>query len=125
MTKMLVMLAAACTASACAASASTGAAHPAPSVQCAIEQAPTRHGMRFEALAHADAPAFGAYRFVLTKIDAGGSSDIVQEGEFDLRAGEEMSLGGAELSLERRARYLARLELRDGDEIVCDDEVGS
>jgi hypothetical protein len=94
-------------------------------VQCTIRETPTRYGMRFDVLARSDRAAYGEYDFVLTKSDRGGSSDIVQGGAFDLRAREQQSLGSTELSLERGARYRARLVLRDGDAVVCRDEARS
>lgn len=107
------------------------AAAPAPAeatrggVQCLIRETPTSYGMRFEALARADRSAYGEYDFVLTKTDRGGSSDIVQGGDYDLRGGGRQSLGSAELSLDRGARYRARLVLRDGGRVVCRDEARS
>jgi hypothetical protein len=96
-----------------------------PDVRCDIRVRRTRHGVELEARARADAPAFGAYQFIITKTDAGGSSDIVQGGEFDLAAGEALSLGVSEFSVERGGRYRARLVLSDDVGEICRDEVRS
>jgi hypothetical protein len=120
-----------------AASACAASAHPEPSparatpiayesdaVECMVRRVPTLHGVRLEALARGDRDAYGDYEFVVTKGGAGGSSDIVQEGGFDLSAGEQ-TLGEAEFSMGRRDFYRARLVLRDGGGVVCRDEVRS
>lgn len=106
--------------------ACSAAAHPAPSaaavapqVECRISALRTPDGMRFEAHARADAPAFGEYEFVLTKHDRGGSSDIVQGGAYDLRTQASETLGNVELSLERGAHYRAALVLTDADGVAC------
>jgi hypothetical protein len=127
MKKLLITAAALIAASACTAVAQTGdryddhAAYPAE-VECAIRLTPTRYGMRFEALAEGFAPARGQYEFILTKDDRGGSSDIVQGGDFDLIDGDREVLGSAELSLERGARYRARLVLSDDAGEICRSE---
>ncbi len=125
MKKLLTTLAALIAASACTATAQTadhGHHVEAPEISCAIRMTPTRHGMRFDALAEGFAPARGAYEFILTKDDRGGSSDIVQGGDFDLLDGSRQTLGSAELSLERGARYRARLILSDEDGELCRSE---
>lgn len=119
-------------ASACAASAQSDYASPRATpiaygndaVECMVRRTPTLHGVRLEALARGDRNAYGDYEFVVTKDGAGGSSDIVQEGAFDLSAGEQM-LGEAEFSMGRRDVYRARLVLRDGAGVVCRDDVRS
>lgn len=119
-------------ASACAASAhpdmspvrATPVAYESDAVECMVRRVPTLHGVRLEALARGDRDAYGEYEFVVTKDGAGGSSDIVQEGEFDLSAGEQL-LGEAEFSMGRRDFYRARLVLRDGGVVVCRDDVRS
>jgi hypothetical protein len=88
-------------------------------VSCEIEVRSTRHGAEFTALAHAYAWSEGAYELVLTKIDSSGSSDILQSGEFALGSSETEELGVAEISLERGARYRARLTLWSDGEEVC------
>jgi hypothetical protein len=124
MKKILTLAAALMTTVACTAAASSATAHndghyrEAP-LECVIRTEPTSYGTRFEAVALADSDAVGEYEFVLTRIDSGGSSDIVQSGDFDLRAGERAVLGEAELSMGRRARYSARLVLFDGREELC------
>lgn len=154
MSKWMLTVAAACMAAACSASAlpseepapaaalvSEGelAGGPAPAfdpqaevklavmadVRCDIRVRRTRHGVELEARALADAPAFGAYQFTITKTDAAGSSDVVQGGEFDLAAGEARSLGLSEISVERGGRYRARLVLSDHAGELCRDEVRS
>ncbi|HVK79448.1 MAG TPA: curli-like amyloid fiber formation chaperone CsgH [Verrucomicrobiae bacterium] len=119
-------------ASACAASAQSGPspiratpiAYESDAVECMVRRVPTLHGVRLEALARGDRDAYGDYEFVVTKDGAGGSSDIVQEGAFDLSAGEQL-LGEAEFSMGRRDYYRARLVLRDGGGVVCRDDVRS
>lgn len=117
-------------ASACAASAhpniapATPIAYESDAVECMVRRTPTLHGVRLEALARGDREAYGDYEFVVTKDGAGGSSDIVQGGEFDLSAGEQL-LGEAEFSMGRRDYYRARLVLRDGGGVVCRDELRS
>jgi hypothetical protein len=78
--------------------------------------------VRLEAVAFDGAGANGEYEFIVTKRDSGGESNIVQGGEFELLAGESQVLGEAEFSLERRGRYDARLELRDGELVMCSAE---
>lgn len=92
-------------------------------VSCEITETRTRHGLRLEATAFSDgAPLYGEYEFVMTKRDSGGSSDMVQGGEFDFSASDRQDLGVVEVSLERGARYSARLILRDADGLVCEAE---
>jgi hypothetical protein len=127
MNKFLTTLAALAAVSACTAAAQTGPhnkpiAAAATAIECTIRTTPTRHGMRFEALARGFETAYGEYEFVLTKDDRGGSSDIVQGGGFDLAPGGEQQLGSAELSLERGARYRARLVLSDDEGELCRSE---
>lgn len=88
-------------------------------IECTIRTVRTANGMRFDALADGFARISGDYEFVLTKIDAAGSSDIVQGGEFNLRSGQRELLGSAELSLDRGARYRARLVLSDRGGELC------
>jgi hypothetical protein len=124
MNKFLTLAAALMATVACSAAASSADAHndrhvsDAP-VECVIRTVPTSYGTRFEAVAFAEESSVGEYEFVLTRYDSGGSSDIVQSGEFYLRAGDRAVLGEAELSMGRRARYSARLVLFDGREELC------
>lgn len=97
-------------------------APPPASVQCDVRAIRTSHGIRFEASAESNRSASGEYELVITKRDRGGSSDIVQGGEYDLGAGDEQSLGNAEVSLERGGSYEARLVLRDADGVACSAE---
>lgn len=125
MKKLLLALAAFTAAAACSAGAQTAVPiSPAAeanrsAVDCAILTSTTAHGVRFSAVAGADAPLAGSYEFVLTKSDRNGSSDINQGGEFNLSAGASQSLGEAELNLERRSSYHARLVLWDANGEVC------
>ena len=102
--------------------ASTPVAHVRADVDCDVRVIRTSRGVRFEATALSDAGASGEYEFVVTKRDRGGSSDIVQGGEYDLIAGDTQSLGGAEISVERGGGYSARLVLRDADGVACSAE---
>ncbi|MBY0564682.1 MAG: hypothetical protein K2P58_10890 [Hyphomonadaceae bacterium] len=88
-------------------------------IECAIRTVRTADGVRFDAIADGFAPISGQYEFVLTKTDAAGSSDIVQGGDFSLAPGQREMLGSAELSLDRGARYRARLVLSDAEGELC------
>jgi hypothetical protein len=94
-------------------------ASASPAVECGIRETSTRHGVRFEALVWGEGAVAGEYEFILTKDDRGGSSDIAQSGEFDLSADPSGALGETELSLERGARYRARLVLWDVHGEIC------
>lgn len=94
-------------------------------VRCDIRTRRTSHGVELEAFARSDAPAMGEFEFIITKDDAGGSSDIAQSGVFDLGGGERQSLGLSEISVERGGRYRARLVLSDSDGVICREEVRS
>lgn len=123
MKKLVMTIVALAAASACTAAAQPNEHRSAHAgvrrAECTIDVTRTRHGVRFEALARSFAPASGEYELVLTKLDRGGSSDIVQGGAYRLAAGDENLLGSSELSLERGGRYRARLVLWDGDREVC------
>ena len=122
MKKLLLALSAFAVAAACSAGAQTVApplVAASPAVECNILTTSTAHGVRFSAVARADAPSSGSYEFVLTKHDRNGSSDINQGGEFRLGPDARQSLGEAELNLERRSSYHARLVLWDADGEVC------
>jgi hypothetical protein len=94
-------------------------------VRCSIRTRRTSHGVELEAFARSNAPAMGEYEFIITKEDAGGSSDIVQGGAFDLNGGGSQSLGLSEISVERGGRYRARLVLSDSGGVICREEVRS
>jgi hypothetical protein len=94
-------------------------------VSCDIRARRTSHGVELEAFARSDAPAMGEFEFIITKDDAGGSSDIAQSGVFDLGGGERQSLGSSEISVERGGRYRARLVLSDSGGVICREEVRS
>lgn len=122
--KFIPMLAALGALAACSAAAQTSQNLPAisaqaPAVACEIRVTDTRHGVRFAALASAPTQAGGEYEFTISKDGAGGSSDIVQGGEFEFAGGGRETLGAAELNLGRGDRYRARLALWDGDGEVC------
>jgi len=97
--------------------------HRAP--WCDVRVTPTGNGAAFEAVARADAWSAVDYELVITKRDAGGSSDIVQAGAADLPAGETQSLGLAEISLERGARYRATLTVSEAGREICSAEARS
>lgn len=83
----------------------------APSgVRCDIRATRTAHGVRLEAIAHADRAGHGVYDFVITAHGSGGSSDVTQGGRFDMAAGASAAIGTAEIS---SARYRAVLTLSD------------
>lgn len=122
MKKLLLALSAFAVAAACSAGAQTATpplAAASPVVECEILTTATAHGVRFSAVARADAPSSGSYEFVLTKHDRNGSSDINQGGDFLLGSDSSRSLGEAELNLERRSSYRARLVLWDAQGEVC------
>ena len=130
MKKLLFAFSAFVAAAACSAGAQT-VVDPAPlaaqasGVACDVLAETTPNGVLFSAVASSAAPASGSYEFVLTKVDRNGSSDIMQGGAFDLAAGVDAELGEAELSLERRASYRARLVLLDDDGEICRAERSS
>lgn len=90
-----------------------------PSLSCDIIRTRTSHGVELRAIAASDASMIGDYEFVITKRDRGGSSDIMQSGEFDLARGESASLGSAEISVARGGGYEARLQLTSADGETC------
>lgn len=99
----------------------------APEVACAITATRTRLGVRLEAqaLSNGFSPVSGEYEFTMHKRDSGGESDMIQGGEFDLAAEDEMSLGEIDMTLERGGHYQAQLILRDGDAILCETEAST
>lgn len=143
MTRTIILLAALAAAVGCSAAARPGdGVEPAltlaageppepsyqPYVTCDVLATPTRHGVRIEALAHAGEGVSDTihYDLTVTKDSAGGSSDIVQNGEADLVGGETITLGEAEFSIDRRGRYRAQLVLTDADDgIICSAEARS
>lgn len=132
MKKLLFAFSAFVAAAACTAGAQTAAdpisqapAVEASPVACEVLTTATRNGVRFSAVASSLAPISGEYEFVLTKSDRNGSSDISQGGEFDLADGAEHALGEAELNIERRSSYRARLVLRTADGEICRAERSS
>ncbi|HYD87566.1 MAG TPA: curli-like amyloid fiber formation chaperone CsgH [Vitreimonas sp.] len=89
---------------------------------CEIDVTRISGGVRLEARAinYSIASDSLEYDFVVTKSGAAGSSDIVQGGEVT-----EEAVGEVELSLERGARYRARLTLSDTEGEVCTTRVRS
>ena len=86
---------------------------------CKIRETKTPHGVRLEALIHADRSVYGDYDFTITAYNKGGSSDISQAGLVDLVAGERATVGSAEIP---RGRYRAVLTLSDARGPLCDLE---
>lgn len=120
----MLLIASLASISACSAAASPPVLVDAPlaveAVQCDVRTTRTPHGVRFDARAFSAAnPSSGEYEFVITKRDRNGASDIVQGGVYDLIAGEDQSLGSAEIGVERNGNYHARLVLRDSDGVAC------
>jgi len=98
-------------------------AHYEPAAMiCDIEARRSGDIVRLVAFAESDVPAYGEYELVFTKHDRGGSSDIMQGGEFDIGRGHQ-ELGIIETSLERGGRFDARLTISDADGIVCETEL--
>jgi hypothetical protein len=75
-----------------------------------------------EALAGANAPISGDYHLVITKTGANGSSDIEQGGPFEAAAGRSITLGLAELGLDRGDRFHAVLTTADEKGGQCREE---
>lgn len=85
---------------------------------CDIRVVPTARGARFQALAYAEREMFVDYDLIIAKSDADGSSEIVQGGSADIGV-EPQALGEAEISLGERARYSARLVLKQEGAVLC------
>jgi len=88
-------------------------------VWCAIAIARNPSGVRFTSAAEADAVREVFYRFTLTRIDAGGTSDLQQAGEATLMPDQRLVLSSSEVSLEQGGRYRAQLVLEDRNGVVC------
>lgn len=91
-------------------------------MSCDIDARRSGGMVRLVAFASSDVPASGEYELVFTKHDAGGSSDIMQGGEFDVSRGHQ-ELGVIETSLERGGRFSARLTISDADGVVCETDL--
>ena len=91
-------------------------------VSCSIRTTPTRHGVLIEALADAHQPAAGEYQLIITKHGRGGSSDISQGGAFEAAAQSTLTLGSAEIGLDRGDRFHAVLTLSDAQGQICQEE---
>ena len=106
-------------------SANTPATAGDRNLSCEVRATRTGNGVQLAALVHAHRPASGEYDLVITKLGAGGSSDISQGGEFAVAAGSTSVLGTAELGLEEHARFTARLTLHDAGGNTCAHEIKS
>jgi hypothetical protein len=91
-------------------------------IACTIRATPTRHGVLIEALARTSDSVSGEYQMVITKRGRGGASDITQGGEFSAGARESLTLGSAEIGLDRGDSFRAVLRLRDGNGPLCEEE---
>lgn len=95
------------------------AVDPDGGLWCAIAIARIPSGVRFTSAAEADAEREVFYRFTLTRIDAGGTSDLQQAGEVTLMPDQRLVLSSSEVSLEQGGRYRAQLVLEDRNGVVC------
>ncbi|NWG52894.1 MAG: hypothetical protein HXY28_04175 [Hydrogenophilaceae bacterium] len=90
--------------------------------ECVITATSTRGGVRIEA--DAESRGDGEYSLVIVKRGPDGESSIVQGGA--LRdADPDSPLAGAEISLERGARFRATLTIHDSAGVTCRDEIRS
>ncbi|MDX2237938.1 MAG: curli-like amyloid fiber formation chaperone CsgH [Hyphomonadaceae bacterium] len=98
-------------------------AHYAPgsAASCDVRARRTANGVEITAFARSDRAVWGDYDLVITKTGPNGASDVTQGGDFSLRPGAAARLGTAEFSLERGARYRARLVLSDSHGEICRD----
>jgi hypothetical protein len=119
---LLLGAAGACSATAHEPASATSIVAP---VSCDVRAVRTANGVRIDASARAPASVAGEYELVITKIGPAGDSDIVQGGPFEIHGAQTLRLSGAELSLEPRGRYRARLTLQDSIGEICRDEVRS
>lgn len=90
---------------------------------CEIRATPTAQGVRLEGLVHSSSPTSGTYELTITKSGHDGSADVSQGGEFDTTDGPTAELDTTELSLERGARFHARLDVEGDDGASCRDEL--
>lgn len=88
-------------------------------ISCDIRTRRTTNGVLIEAHAFATDDVSGAYDLVITKSGGGGSADISQGGDVDLRAGDAATLGANEISLERGARVRAVLTIGNESGELC------
>lgn len=98
------------------------ASYAPQSLSCDIIRTRTSQGVELRAVASSDLSTIGEYEFVITKRDRGGSSDIMQSGEFDIAGGQSASLGSAEINVARGGGYDARLELTSANGETCSAE---
>jgi len=99
---------------------------PRPQVQAARTRATceiivdrTPHGVHVTPVFNASGPISGAYRLVITKTGASGSSDISQGGPLDAGRGDRISLSASEFSLEHGATFRAVLTITEGGREIC------
>lgn len=92
---------------------SEAATEPSGDVGCKIRALPSAGGVRLEGLARAKSAISGLYELIVTT--AGGASNTIRRGAFEVRPGEESPLGEVSLRLEERAFYTAMLKLEWAD----------
>ncbi len=93
----------------------------AHAASCDVRVRRTANGALIEARAFADRAFDGEYDLVITKSGGGGSADISQGGPLAMAAGEAVTLGENEISIERGARVRATLRLINHRGEVCRD----
>ena len=98
----------------------SGAAETIPEPECRIEARNIGAEVQLTAIAHGR-PISGIYEFVVTTSGRGGSSDIVQAGDFSIRDSRAV-LGVASFNSSGQDRYSAVLTLvSSGGTTVCRD----
>jgi hypothetical protein len=88
-------------------------------VTCDIRETKTKRGLRLEAIVQADRSVHGTYDFVVTAQSSGGSSDVTQGGPLQLAAGQNATVGAAEIP---SGRYRAVLLLGNAGGDLCNLE---
>ena len=98
------------------------AAKSSKPLSCEIRSTDIRGGVRLEAIVIGRAGGSGEYQFVVAKSGGGGTSNISQGGEFEIRAGEETVVGEVTLGSREKAKVKARLTVGSGSgKLVCQD----
>ncbi|KUO57725.1 MAG: hypothetical protein APF80_02495 [Alphaproteobacteria bacterium BRH_c36] len=90
-----------------------GASIPASadgSVSCSIQVSRNGGMTALTGLARASSPVSGTYEFVVTSTGSGGSSNIVQSGDFSASGGQTEELGQVAVG----GGYSAKLKVRAG-----------
>lgn len=103
--------------------AGTGAmAHKTTSeaVNCEIRSSKTSDSILLEAVANSQAEVTGEYEFVISKSGGGGSSDIVQGGEFEIGPEEKAILGEVRFGSGEGTSIRARLTLTAKGKLRCE-----